>query len=202
IVENFVDFEYEITLLTVRHVGGTSFCAPVGHRQVHGDYIESWQPQPMSEVALERAQEMARKVTDALGGYGIFGVEMFVAGDDVIFSEISPRPHDTGMVTMISQELSEFALHVRAILGLPIPEIRQLGPAASHALLAEGHSNHIRFNHIEKALAEPNTQLRLFGKPEVAGHRRMGVALALADTVEEARAKAERVADAVRVELD
>lgn len=201
IVEGFVDFDYEITLLTVRHQGGTSFCAPVGHRQVSGDYIESWQPQPMSESALASAQDMARKVTDALGGFGIFGVEMFVAGDDVIFSEVSPRPHDTGMVTMISQELSEFALHARAILGLPIPEIRQLGPSASHALLVEGHSTEISFGNLEVALAEPKTQLRLFGKPEVAGHRRMGVALATADNIEEARAKAEKVAAAVRVEL-
>lgn len=201
IVESFIEFDYEITMLTVRHVGGTSFCAPVGHRQVHGDYIESWQPQPMSERALGRAQEMARKVTDALGGYGIFGVELFVAGDDVVFSEVSPRPHDTGMVTMISQELSEFALHARAILGLPIPEIRQLGPSASHAILAEGHSNHVRYNNIDKALAEPGTQLRLFGKPEVAGHRRMGVALAAAGNIEEARAKARRVAEAIGIEL-
>ena len=185
----------------MRHQGGTSFCAPVGHRQVSGDYIESWQPQPMSESALASAQDMARKVTDALGGFGIFGVEMFVAGDDVIFSEVSPRPHDTGMVTMISQELSEFALHARAILGLPIPEIRQLGPSASHALLVEGHSTEISFGNLEVALAEPKTQLRLFGKPEVAGHRRMGVALATADNIEEARAKAEKVAAAVRVEL-
>ena len=202
IVEGFVDFDYEITLMTVRHRDGTSFCAPIGHRQVDGDYRESWQPQPMSEAALKSAQEMAEKVTTALGGYGIFGVEMFVAGDRVIFSEVSPRPHDTGMVTMISQELSEFALHVRAILGLPVPDIKQLGPAASHVILAEGTSRHIRYNDIEKALGEPNTQLRLFGKPEVAGKRRMGVGLALADSIEEARAKAERVASAVKVEVD
>lgn len=202
IVEAFIDFDYEITLLTVRHKGGTSFCAPVGHRQEHGDYIESWQPQPMTRAALARAQEIAGAVTDALGGYGIFGVEMFVKGDQVMFSEVSPRPHDTGMVTMISQELSEFALHVRAILGLPIADIKQYGPAASRAILAEGESRLIRYDRLEAALAEPNTQLRLFGKPEVAGHRRMGVALASADTIEEARAMAKRVADAVRINLD
>lgn len=202
IVESFVDFDYEITLLTVRHKGGTSFCAPIGHRQTDGDYIESWQPQPMSEAALATAEGMAAKVTGALGGYGIFGVEMFVAGDHVVFSELSPRPHDTGMVTMISQELSEFALHVRAILGLPIADIRQFGPSASHALLAEGESTLIRYDHLEAALAEPNTQLRLFGKPEVSGHRRMGVALASAANIEDARAKARRVADAVRIVLD
>ena len=202
IVEGFVDFDYEITLLTVRHKGGTSFCAPIGHRQESGDYIESWQPQPMSAVALESARDMAARVTEALGGYGVFGVEMFVAGDHVIFSEVSPRPHDTGMVTMISQELSEFALHVRAILGLPIAEIRQLGASASHAILVEGESRHVRYDRLEEALAEPRTQLRLFGKPEVSGHRRMGVALANADNIEEARQKAARVARAVSVQLD
>lgn len=201
IVEGFVDFDYEITLLTVRHRDGTAFCAPIGHRQEDGDYRESWQPQPMSEQALQSAQDMAQQVTAALGGYGIFGVELFVAGDKVIFSEVSPRPHDTGMVTMISQELSEFALHVRAILGLPVPDIKQLGPAASHVIMAEGDSTFIQYNELEKALAEPNTQLRLFGKPEVAGHRRMGVGLALADSIEEARARAQRVAEAVNVEV-
>ena len=201
IVEGLVDFDYEITLLTVRHKDGISFCAPVGHRQVHGDYIESWQPQPMSQAALGRAREIAKEVTDALGGFGVFGVEMFISGDSVIFSEVSPRPHDTGMVTMISQELSEFALHARAILGLPIPDIRQLGPSASRAIIVEGHANLIRYNNLDVALKEPNTQIRLFGKPEVAGRRRMGVALATAETIEEARARAGRVAEAVTVEF-
>lgn len=202
IVEGFVEFDYEITLLTIRHKGGTTFCAPIGHRQVDGDYRESWQPQPMSRVAREKAEDVAKRVTDALGGFGIFGVELFVRGDEVIFSEVSPRPHDTGMVTLISQDLSEFALHVRAILGLPIPGIRQFGPAASHVVFAEGVSRHIHYNDIEKALVEPDTQLRLFGKPEVNGHRRMGVALALASSIEDARAKAMRVAETVRVECD
>lgn len=201
IVETCIEFDYEITLLTVRHKGGTSFCAPVGHRQVHGDYIESWQPQPMSEAARARAQEIATAVTGALGGYGIFGVELFVKGDQVIFNEVSPRPHDTGMVTMISQELSEFALHVRAILGFSIPEIRQFGPSASRVILAEGESRLIHYHLLDAALAEPNTQLRLFGKPEVAGHRRLGVALASADTIEEARVKTQRITDAVTVKL-
>ncbi|MCB1693429.1 MAG: ATP-grasp domain-containing protein, partial [Pseudomonadales bacterium] len=200
IIEGLVDFDYEITLLTVRHKGGTSFCAPIGHRQVDGDYRESWQPQPMSDAALSRARDMARQVTEALGGYGIFGVELFVRGDEVIFSEVSPRPHDTGMVTMISQDLSEFALHVRAIMGLPIPVIRQHGPAASHVILVEGESKHITYNHIEAALAEPDTQLRLFGKPEVAGQRRMGVTLSLGESIDEARAKAERAANALEAD--
>ena len=200
IVEGFVDFDYEITLLTVRHIGGTSFCEPIGHYQENGDYRRSWQPQPMSPVALEKSREVARKITDALGGRGIFGVELFIKGDDVIFSEVSPRPHDTGMVTMISQHLSEFALHVRALLGLPVPEIRFYGPAASRALLAEGDSRDIRFTGMEEALAVPGTDMRIFGKPEVHGHRRMGVMLASAPTVEEACAKAEDAASKIHIE--
>ena len=197
IVEGFVDFDYEITLLTVRHIGGTSFCEPVGHYQENGDYLRSWQPQPMSEVALEKAREIARKITDALGGYGIFGVELFVKGDDVIFSEVSPRPHDTGMVTMISQHLSEFALHVRALLGLPIPEIKFYGPSASRALLAEGNSRDIVISGMENALARPGTDMRIFGKPEVQGHRRVGVMLATAETV----GKACRLVDAAAADI-
>jgi phosphoribosylglycinamide formyltransferase 2 len=197
IVEGFVRFDYEITLLTVRHAGGTSFCAPIGHLQIDGDYRESWQPQPMSIKALEAAQHIARKVTDNLGGAGIFGVELFVQGDDVWFSEVSPRPHDTGLVTLISQDLSEFALHARAILGLPIPEIRQNGAAASCAVLLEGESSDVVFHGVERALEEPGTQLRLFGKPEVKGKRRMGVTLALGDNVEQARDKARRAATAL-----
>ncbi|MFA5939950.1 MAG: formate-dependent phosphoribosylglycinamide formyltransferase [Sinimarinibacterium sp.] len=213
IVEGFVDFDYEITLLTVRHGGGmsaagtrgaagavtTSFCAPIGHLQIDGDYRESWQPQPMSVGALREAEDIARKITDALGGRGIFGVELFVHGDRAIFSEVSPRPHDTGLVTLISQDLSEFALHVRAILGLPIPAIRQHGPAASCAILLEGDRKAPVFAGAAEALAEPDTALRLFGKPEIVGKRRMGVALALAPTIDEARAKARRAAEAVRV---
>ncbi len=202
IVEGFIDFEYEITLLTVRHAGGTSFCAPVGHRQVGGDYHESWQPQPMTEAALTRAQDMARKITDALGGRGLFGVELFCKGDEVWFSEVSPRPHDTGMVTMISQDLSEFALHARAILGLPIPGIRQYGPAASAVILGEGDSEAPAFEVSPEALSEPDTALRLFGKPEIHGHRRLGVGLALGESLDDARAKAKRVADAVEVILE
>lgn len=202
IVEGFVAFDYEITLLTLRHKGGVSFCEPIGHRQVDGDYRESWQPQPMSKKAIAAAQDMAGTVTDALGGHGIFGVELFVKGDEVIFSEVSPRPHDTGMVTMISQDLSEFALHVRAILGLPIPVIRQLGPAASAVVMARGESKHISYKDIDKALQAPDTRLRLFGKPEVAGHRRMGVALALGGDIKEARRKANAVANCVKVECD
>ncbi|RMH44727.1 MAG: formate-dependent phosphoribosylglycinamide formyltransferase [Gammaproteobacteria bacterium] len=202
IVEGFVDFDYEITLLTVRHAGGTSFCAPIGHRQVDGDYRESWQPQPMSDVALSQAQDIARKITDALGGHGIFGVEFFVKDDQAIFSEVSPRPHDTGMVTLTSQNMSEFALHVRAILGLPIPAIRQQTPAASHVILAEGHSQNIKFAGFEEALSEPFTGVRLFGKPEVNGRRRVGVALAKAGDIESARAKAQRVAENIKVILD
>jgi phosphoribosylglycinamide formyltransferase 2 len=194
IVEGFIRFDYEITLLTVRHAGGTSFCAPIGHLQVAGDYRESWQPQPMSEAALAESRRMARAVTNELGGAGIFGVELFVRGDEVWFSEVSPRPHDTGLVTLVSQDLSEFALHARAILGLPVPAIRQAGPAASCAILLEGHSRDVRFHDVERALVEPDTQLRLFGKPEVAGHRRMGVALALGRDIPEAREKARKSA--------
>ncbi|MEN0060793.1 MAG: formate-dependent phosphoribosylglycinamide formyltransferase [Myxococcota bacterium] len=201
IVEGFVDFDYEITLLTVRHVGGTSFCAPIGHRQVDGDYHESWQPQPMSEAARTEAERMARAITDDLGGRGLFGVEMFVHGDEVWFSEVSPRPHDTGMVTMISQDLSEFALHVRAILGLPIPGIVLHGPSASAVVLGQGDSDAPAFEVSPEALAEPETDLRLFGKPNVRGHRRLGVGLARGATIEEARDKAARVANAVTVTL-
>lgn len=201
IVEGFIDFEYEITLLTVRHRGGTSFCAPIGHLQVDGDYRESWQPQPMSDRARERAEAIARAVTDALGGRGIFGVELFVRGDEVWFSEVSPRPHDTGLVTLVSQDLSEFALHARAILGLPVPVIRQRGPSASVALLGEGRARDIRFRGAAEALAEADTDLRLFGKPEVAGKRRLGVALARADSVDAAREKARRVAAAIRIDV-
>lgn len=202
IVEGFLDFDYEITLLTVRHAGGTSFCAPIGHRQVEGDYHESWQPQPMSTVAYDAAERMARAITDELGGRGIFGVEMFVKGDQVYFSEVSPRPHDTGMVTMISQDLSEFALHVRAILGLPIGPIRQHGPSASYVVLGDGESQAIAYDIDESVLEQPDTSLRLFGKPEVKGHRRLGVALARGETVEEARRKASKVAAGVRVVLE
>jgi phosphoribosylglycinamide formyltransferase 2 len=202
IVEGFVPFDYEITLLTVRHRDGTSFCEPIGHRQEDGDYRESWQPQPMAPAVLARAQEIAGQVTAALGGRGIFGVELFVCGDEVIFSEVSPRPHDTGMVTLISQDLSEFALHARAILGLPIPLIRQLGPAASAVILVEGESDHPRFGNLAAALAEPDTDLRLFGKPEVHGRRRMGVALARGEDIAQAKAKALKVAAQVRVSLD
>ncbi|MBM4202558.1 MAG: formate-dependent phosphoribosylglycinamide formyltransferase [Gammaproteobacteria bacterium] len=201
IVEAFVDFDYEITLLTVRHTGVTSFCAPIGHRQERGDYRESWQPQPMSASARAEAERIAAMVTDQLGGFGLFGVEFFVRGDTVWFSEVSPRPHDTGMVTMISQDLSEFALHARAILGLPIPNIRTRGPAASAVLLVEGHSRDVVFTDVQAALTEPDTQVRLFGKPEVAGERRMGVVLALAADVDAARAKANGAAARIGVEL-
>lgn len=197
IVEGFVPFDYEITLLTVRHAAGTSFCTPIGHRQVDGDYQESWQPQPMSDAALSAAEHIAKTITDALGGRGIFGVELFIRGDEVLFSEVSPRPHDTGMVTMVSQDLSEFALHVRAILGLPIPGIVEHGPSASHVILIDGRSEAPRFQVLADALSLPGTTLRLFGKPEIAGRRRMGVALARADTVEAARAKARHVAEHV-----
>lgn len=192
IVEGFVDFDYEITLLTVRSVAGTVCCPPVGHIQVNGDYRYSWQPQPMTDVALESAKEIAKKVTDALGGYGIFGVELFIKGDEVIFSEVSPRPHDTGMVTMISQDMSEFGLHARALLGLPVKEIRFYGPSASRAIVVEGDTDKIEMCNLEEVLEEPGVQIRIFGKPEIKGHRRMGVILATADNVEEARAKAER----------
>lgn len=201
IVEGFVDFDYEITLLTVRHIDGTSFCAPIGHRQEAGDYRESWQPQAMSEMALEEAQRVALQVTEALGGRGLFGVELFVKGDQVWFSEVSPRPHDTGMVTLISQDLSEFALHARAILGLPIPAIRQHGPAASAVIMVEGQSANVSFGNVGEALAEADTQLRLFGKPEVDGQRRMGVALALDESIALAVEKAVRAAAAVQVKL-
>lgn len=192
IVEGFVDFDYEITLLTVRSCSGTTYCEPIGHHQVNGDYRESWQPQPMSASAIEQAQCIAKKVTDALGGYGIFGVELFIKGDKVIFSEVSPRPHDTGMVTMISQDLSEFGLHARALLGLPVPSIRFYGPSASKAIVVEGDTDTVEFDNLEEVLAEDGVQMRIFGKPEVRGHRRMGVILATAPTVDEALAKAER----------
>ncbi len=201
IVEGFVSFDYEITLLTVRHAGGVSFCAPIGHRQERGDYRESWQPHPMRQSTLEKAQEIAAFVVNALGGRGIFGVEFFVKGDDVYFSEVSPRPHDTGMVTMISQDLSEFALHVRAILGLPIPVIRQLGPSASCVLLVHGNSSDLTYSGIEDALSEPDTQVRLFGKPDVNGERRMGVCLARGESIDEARAKAVAAASRISVSL-
>ncbi|MGH8371969.1 MAG: formate-dependent phosphoribosylglycinamide formyltransferase [Gammaproteobacteria bacterium] len=201
IVEGFVDFDYEITLLTVRHRDGASFCTPIGHRQEDGDYRESWQPQPMSPAALAEAQRIAKAVTDNLGGRGIFGVELFVKGDQVWFSEVSPRPHDTGLVTLISQDLSEFALHARAILGLPIPVIRQFGPSASAVILPHGTSTHPLYGNVDAALQEPDTMLRLFGKPEIQGHRRMGVALARAESIQEARDKAVRAAGAVTVEL-
>lgn len=201
IVEGFVDFDYEITLLTVRHAAGVSFCDPIGHRQVDGDYRESWQPHPMSAIALASAKEMADKVTASLGGWGIFGVEFFVKGDVVYFSEVSPRPHDTGLVTLISQDLSEFALHARAILGLPIPVIRQFGPSASAVVLVEGESEQPLYHNLGAALAEPDTQLRLFGKPEIHGRRRLGVALARAESVEAARDKASKAAGVIQVEL-
>ncbi|MFZ5467488.1 MAG: formate-dependent phosphoribosylglycinamide formyltransferase [Pseudomonadota bacterium] len=199
IVEGFVDFDYEITLLTVRHQGGTSFCPPIGHLQIKGDYRESWQPQPMSEAALRESERIAEAITSALGGHGLFGVELFVKGDMVWFSEVSPRPHDTGLVTLISQDLSEFALHARAILGLPVPNIRTRGPAASCALLVEGESGDVRFGNLAEALAEPDTQLRLFGKPEIRGSRRLGVALALGEDVEDARARARRMVEKIEV---
>ena len=187
IVEGFIDFDYEITMLTVRHIGGTSFCRPVGHRQESGDYRVSWQPAAMSEKAVERAQEYAKKITDALGGFGIFGVELFIKNDEVIFSEVSPRPHDTGMVTMVSQSLSQFALHARAILGLPIPEIEHLGASASRAVVVEGECKEVVFGNLEEVLAAPKTDMRIFGKPEVKGHRRMAVLLARASSTDEAR---------------
>ena len=201
IVEGFIDFDYEITLLTVRHVDSTSFCDPVGHIQIDGDYRESWQPQPMSDQALENARDYAKKITDALGGRGIFGVELFIKGDEVYFSEVSPRPHDTGMVTMIAQDLSQFALHARAILGLPIPNIVQHGPSASAVILVQGESEQVSFGNLNAALSEPDTQLRLFGKPQVNGKRRMGVAIARAETLQAAREKAKAAAAAVEVRL-
>jgi formate-dependent phosphoribosylglycinamide formyltransferase (EC 6.3.4.-) len=199
IVEGFVDFDYEITLLTIRHKNGTAFCAPIGHHQEDGDYRQSWQPHPMSDSAIAKAETIATQITDALGGLGLFGVELFIKGDEVIFSEVSPRPHDTGLVTLISQDVSEFALHVRAILGLPIPNIAQHGPSASSVILPTGQSTQTCFSGLENALAEPDTQLRLFGKPEIAGRRRMGVALARGETIEDAIEKAKRAAAAVQV---
>lgn len=201
IVEGFVNFDYEITQLTVRHIGGTSFLEPVGHVQVDGDYRESWQPQAMSPVAKAKAQEIAKKITDALGGRGIFGVELFVKGDDVIFSEVSPRPHDTGMVTMITQDLSQFALHARAVLGLPIPNIRFLGPGASRAVVIEGDSDHLALSNLDKVLEQPDTQMRFFGKPEVHGHRRMAVLLARGEDVADARRKTGIMKDNLEIEL-
>lgn len=201
IVEGFVDFDYEITLLTVRHCAGTTFLKPVGHHQVDGDYRESWQPQGMSAAAEKKAQEIAGKITDALGGYGIFGVELFVKGEDVIFSEVSPRPHDTGMVTMISQDMSEFALHARAVLGLPIPEVRFYGPSASKAIVVEGNTTEYEFQDVDKVLEEPGVQVRFFGKPEIRGHRRVGVILATDETVEKALQKVERAYSKLKVKV-
>lgn len=201
IVEGFVNFDYEITLLTVRSISGTSFCEPIGHIQVDGDYRYSWQPQAMSDTTKASAQDIARRVTDALGGYGIFGVEMFIKGDEVIFSEVSPRPHDTGMVTMISQDLSEFALHARALMGLPVPGIRFYGPSASRAVVIEGDTNRVEIDNIEHVLEEPGTQIRIFGKPEVCGHRRMAVILATAESVEAAKEKAERAYNKLKTNI-
>ena len=199
IVEGFVDFDYEITLLTVRSVSGTTFCAPIGHRQEGGDYRESWQPHPMSEAALASAQSMARTITDSLGGHGVFGVELFVRGDTVIFSEVSPRPHDTGLVTLVSQSLPQFALHARAILGLPVPELIQHGPSASAVILGDGQSTDLTFSGVDAALAQPGTDLRLFGKPSINGSRRLGVALARGEDIHDARAKAIAAASAVTI---
>ena len=198
IVEEMIDFDYEITLLTIRHVGGTSFCQPIGHQQVDGDYIESWQPHPMSIQALEKARNIAQSITDALGGRGVFGVELFIKDDEVWFSEVSPRPHDTGLVTLISQDLSEFALHTRAILNLPIPNITQYGASASHVIKIEGESNNVSFGNIHQALQQKDTQIKLFGKPAVSGKRRMGVAVARADDVETAREKAKQCAMSIK----
>ena len=200
IVEGFVEFDYEITLLTVRHKNGTSFCEPIGHVQSDGDYRQSWQPQPMTDDALSSAQKVAESITSALGGYGIFGVELFIKGDEVIFSEVSPRPHDTGLVTLISQDISQFALHARAILGLPIPNIMQHGPCASSVILGEGHSEEILFNGVDKALSEPNTQIRLFGKPSISGRRRLGVAVARGNSIDEAKDKAIRASEAINIQ--
>ncbi len=199
IVEEFVDFDYEITLLTVQHSKGTSFCPPIGHVQIDGDYRESWQPHPMSKKALNQAQGIAKNITNALGGKGLFGVEFFIKNDSVIFSELSPRPHDTGLVTLISQDLSEFALHVRAILGFPIHKIHQMGPSASCAILSEGKSQNIQYQGIEDALSVPNTSLRLFGKPNIDGHRRLGVGLAIGENIEDAREKARLVASKINI---
>ena len=200
IVEGFVEFDYEITLLTVRHKNGTSFCEPIGHVQSDGDYRQSWQPQPMTDDALLSAQKVAESITSALGGYGIFGVELFIKGDEVIFSEVSPRPHDTGLVTLISQDISQFALHARAILGLPIPNIMQHGPCASSVILGEGHSEEILFNGVDKALSEPDTQIRLFGKPSISGRRRLGVAVARGNSIDEAKDKAIRASEAINIQ--
>lgn len=199
IVEGFVEFDYEITLLTVRHKNGTSFCEPIGHVQSDGDYRQSWQPQPMTDDALSSAQKVAESITSALGGYGIFGVELFIKGDEVIFSEVSPRPHDTGLVTLISQDISQFALHARAILGLPIPNIMQHGPCASSVILGEGYSEEISFNGVDKALNEPDTQIRLFGKPSISGRRRLGVAVARGNSIDEAKDKAIRASEAINI---
>ncbi len=201
IIEGFVDFDYEITLLTVRHAGGTSFCAPIGHLQIDGDYRESWQPQAMSAVPFERSCAIARTVTAALGGYGVFGVELFIKGDEVYFSEVSPRPHDTGMVTMISQPCSQFALHVRAVLGVALPPIEACGPAASCAILGSGHGIDIRYSGWQRALAVPGTDLRIFGKPSIAGKRRLAVALARGENIEQARAKARAAAACVEIDI-
>ncbi len=201
IVESFIPFDDEITLLTVRHVDGTLFCAPIGHLQVNGDYRESWQPHPMAPNLLKKAETMAKTITDALGGFGLFGVEFFLKDDEVYFSEVSPRPHDTGLVTLVSQDSSEFALHVRAILGLPIPSLRQLGPSASCALLAYGHGTQIYYHHLDQALIFPDTQVRLFAKPEVQGERRVGVALSKGETIEKARAQARAAVQAIKVEV-
>lgn len=201
IVEGFVDFDYEITLLTVRHCAGTTFLNPIGHHQVDGDYRESWQPQPMPEAAVKKAQDIAGKITGALGGYGIFGVELFVKGEDVIFSEVSPRPHDTGMVTMISQDMSEFALHARAVLGLPVPEVKFYGPSASKAIVVEGDTREYEFRNLENVLAEGGVQLRIFGKPEISGHRRLGVLLATADTVANALDKVNKAYSKLEVKV-
>jgi len=200
IVEGFVEFDYEITLLTVRHKNGTSFCEPIGHVQSDGDYRQSWQPQPMTDDALSCAQKVAESITSALGGYGIFGVELFIKDDEVIFSEVSPRPHDTGLVTLISQDISQFALHARAILGLPIPNIMQHGPCASSVILGEGHSEEISFNGVDKALNEPDTQIRLFGKPSISGRRRLGVTVARGNSIEEAKHKAIRASEAINIQ--
>ena len=201
IVEGFVKFDYEITLLTVRHSGGTTFIKPIGHHQVDGDYRESWQPQPMADTAIQKAEAIAKAITDALGGYGIFGVELFIKGDEVIFSEVSPRPHDTGMVTMISQDMSEFALHARAILGLPVPAVQFYGPSASKAIVVEGTTKEYEFCNLEEVLSEPGVQIRIFGKPEIVGHRRVGVLLATDESVEKALAKVERAYAKLQVKV-
>lgn len=201
IVEGFVKFDYEITLLTVRHIDGTTYCEPIGHRQEDGDYQESWQPQAMTDVSLAKAKEIAKKITDSLGGYGVFGVELFVRGDEVIFSEVSPRPHDTGMVTMISQDLSQFALHVRAILGLPIPTVQQNGPSASHVIVGKGEGINPTFSGVEEALSQKGTQLRLFGKPDIQGKRRLGVCLATARSLNAARKKVADMAETIKVHI-